>query len=202
MFSGVCDLEKRNRARWNTWMAHTSQKVFELEALLSLYKMLKPMNVVEIGSEFGGTLYYWLTLAQPGATVVSIDLYTSAVVSVHPEVMWQSWCPDNVKLHVLWGNSQTDEMRDRLTGIMPQVDFLFIDGDHTYEGAKADFERYGPLVSPGGLIAFHDLITPEASPHIGVGKLWREIQRAGYMTLELYADNEQDWGGIGVVAAV
>ena len=28
---------------------------------------------------------------------------------------------------------------------------LFIDGDHSYEGVRADFERYGRLVRPGGL---------------------------------------------------
>ena len=31
-----------------------------------------------------------------------------------------------------------------------------IDGDHTYEGVKADFERYAPLVRRGGVIIFDD----------------------------------------------
>jgi hypothetical protein len=30
------------------------------------------------------------------------------------------------------------------------VDFLFIDGDHTYEGVKKDFEMYSPLVRREG----------------------------------------------------
>ncbi|MEM4489080.1 MAG: class I SAM-dependent methyltransferase [Desulfurococcaceae archaeon] len=38
------------------------------------------------------------------------------------------------------------------------LDFLFIDGDHTYEGVKKDFEMYSPLVEKGGMIAFHDIV--------------------------------------------
>lgn len=36
------------------------------------------------------------------------------------------------------------------------IKFLWIDGDHSYEGAKADFELYFPFVVEGGVIAFHD----------------------------------------------
>ena len=33
--------------------------------------------------------------------------------------------------------------------------FVFIDADHSYEGAKADFEAWSPLVKSGGEVAFH-----------------------------------------------
>ena len=33
---------------------------------------------------------------------------------------------------------------------------LFIDGDHSYEGVKRDWERYSPLVEPGGYVIFDD----------------------------------------------
>lgn len=35
-------------------------------------------------------------------------------------------------------------------------DFLFIDGDHSYEGVKTDWELWTPLVSTGGIVALHD----------------------------------------------
>lgn len=37
-----------------------------------------------------------------------------------------------------------------------QIDFLFIDGDHSYEGVKTDFELYSKLLSNRGIIAIHD----------------------------------------------
>ena len=40
-----------------------------------------------------------------------------------------------------------------------KIDFLFIDGDHTYEGVKQDFEMYSPLLNKNGIIAFHDSVS-------------------------------------------
>ena len=36
------------------------------------------------------------------------------------------------------------------------IDFLFIDGDHSYEGCKRDFAEWHSFVGSGGLVAFHD----------------------------------------------
>ena len=44
-----------------------------------------------------------------------------------------------------------------------EITFLFIDGDHSYEGCKADFEAWSPLVKSGGEVAFHDNNFPEVA---------------------------------------
>ena len=36
-------------------------------------------------------------------------------------------------------------------------DALFIDGNHSYEYVKKDYENYRDKVKPGGIIAFHDV---------------------------------------------
>lgn len=36
-------------------------------------------------------------------------------------------------------------------------DVIFIDGDHSYAGVKRDFEACRTLLSPGGLLLFHDV---------------------------------------------
>lgn len=42
------------------------------------------------------------------------------------------------------------------------VDFVFIDGDHSYEALEGDWTAWSPLVAPGGLMALHDSrSTPE-----------------------------------------
>lgn len=38
----------------------------------------------------------------------------------------------------------------------PPVDFVFIDGDHSYEGLRGDWEAWSGLVAPGGVVALHD----------------------------------------------
>ena len=50
-----------------------------------------------------------------------------------------------------------------------KIDFLFIDGDHNYEGVKADWNLYSPLLTRGSLIAFHDTSWAE-----GVKKVIKE----------------------------
>ena len=40
------------------------------------------------------------------------------------------------------------------------LDFIFIDGDHSYEGALFDMESFYPLVKKGGLFSGHDYNLP------------------------------------------
>lgn len=36
------------------------------------------------------------------------------------------------------------------------VDFIFVDGDHTWDGIAGDWEAWSGKVAPGGIMAFHD----------------------------------------------
>tara|TARA_R100001594_G_scaffold13996_4_gene29844 strand:+ start:1671 stop:2489 length:819 start_codon:yes stop_codon:yes gene_type:complete len=51
------------------------------------------------------------------------------------------------------------------------IDFAFIDGDHSYEGVKKDFFNIYPFLSPYGSIAFHD-----TNSHIGARKFLIELR--------------------------
>ncbi len=51
-------------------------------------------------------------------------------------------------------------------------DVFFVDGDHSYEGVKADFNDYYPLIKKGGLIIMHDVCNANA----GVKDFWPEIK--------------------------
>jgi predicted O-methyltransferase YrrM len=48
---------------------------------------------------------------------------------------------------------------DAINGIaipLHSLDFLFIDGDHSYESVRQDFLLYSKLIRNGGLLIFHD----------------------------------------------
>lgn len=45
---------------------------------------------------------------------------------------------------------------EKLATAAVAVDFVFIDGDHSYAACQADIRAWTPLVKPGGVIAFHD----------------------------------------------
>ena len=180
----------------------TAQYTHEFISLLEIYQRLAPTYTVEIGTWHGGTLWYWLRFAEPGAHIVTVDRGPEYWRPPEPDFdmrQWEKWVKDGTYLHTCVGDSKDPAIIAEVTNYCPFIDFLFIDGDHSYEGAKTDFENYGRLVRKGGVIAFHDLIPPPDRARIQVGKLFREIQKAGYITQEFYSKPDQDRMGIGVV---
>lgn len=53
-------------------------------------------------------------------------------------------------------DTKSPEFPKVLKSKCPKIDFAFIDGDHSYNGVKHDFDAVYPLISKTGVIAFHD----------------------------------------------
>lgn len=56
-------------------------------------------------------------------------------------------------------NSRTPEFAELIKAKHPVIDLAFIDGCHSYEGIKNDFEIVYPQLSETGIIAFHDTMS-------------------------------------------
>ena len=65
-------------------------------------------------------------------------------------------------------SDQVEAHRAYSTDVAPRwnrpISFLWIDGDHSYRGAKADFDGFAPYLIPGGVLAFHDALHEFAGP--------------------------------------
>jgi cephalosporin hydroxylase len=168
------------------------QKVDELAQFLDLIRSAGPQVIVEIGSYAGGTLWAWTQIAR---SVYAVDLpptgtYASTGAPQQPH-----------GASMVFGDSHDPLTVETLRSILQgrPIDVLFIDGDHTYEGVKADHVMYGPLVRAGGLIAFHDIVAHPGQPDIEVHRYWAET-RTPY-AIEIIAPTDPPWGGIGVLHA-
>ena len=54
-------------------------------------------------------------------------------------------------LHLIRGDSHSQEIKTQVAEVLPcPADVLFIDGDHTYVGVRADYEDYRQFVKDGG----------------------------------------------------
>lgn len=112
--------------------------------------------VVEIGILDGAQKRFYKYLLN--AEHISIDNYPGA----NPDILGDSGA-----------KSTLASLERRLAG--RHVDLLFIDGLHTYEGAKSDYEKYGYLTKH--IVAIHDIQTPKLDPNdeVDVMRLWNEI---------------------------
>jgi len=185
-------------------LLQTAQVRSEIIQLTELIGTRRPKTVVEIGTAHGGTLFLWCRQADPEATIISIDLPGGIHGGGYP--YWKSWIYRRFplvaqKLHLLRGDSHKPEMLARLKNILPgdgKVDFLFIDGDHTYEGVKADFEMYSGLVRSNGLMVFHDICKHPEQLNCHVDRFWREVKNERRVH-EFVHDSNQGTCGIGVI---
>lgn len=111
------------------------------------------INYVEIGCYAGGSAC--LMLQRPNTNVISIDIGQPIPKSVVIDNV-NKLNKHNNKYCYLEGNSQSDQMFQRLYKTIKTIDILFIDGDHTYHGVWNDFHQYEKLVKAGGYVVFDD----------------------------------------------
>lgn len=183
----------------------SNQKRYEIIALLRELEELKPKRLCEIGADKGGTLALFASVSAPDARILSLDIhYPGARAAVY-----QRLSGTGQAVTCLEGNSHLESTLARVKEWLKgeSLDFLFIDGDHSYDGVKADYEMYAPLVRPGGIIAFHDIV-PDFLTRFGtktpadvgeVPRYWAELKVTNQEWKELIEDPEQDGYGIGML---
>lgn len=181
----------------NGWYRVRSLQVLsEITDLAREVAALKPKVILEIGTARGGTALIWAHLAEK--KLVTCDLldkrgFADLVRAFPPP---GSQCDVSVVI----GDSHSAEFLERVRKELDgePVDFLFIDGDHTEAGVTQDYEFYSPLVRPGGLIAFHDIVDDQPLETNQVQHFWKKLS-PGKDIKEFVNDPNQCGFGIGVV---
>jgi len=179
------------------------QEKEEITKLLKIVSHTKPSVIMEIGTAVGGNLFLFCQIAAEDATIISVDLPGGKFGGGYPiwrKFLYKFFPFGKQRLSLIRGDSHADSTRRKIRGIMKdkQIDFLFIDGDHTYEGVKKDFNMYGPFVRTDGLIAFHDIVPHQKNSDCGVDRFWQEI-KLRYDSVEIVRNWDQQWAGIGLI---
>lgn len=166
--------------------------------LYGLTRSIKPGVCVEIGSARGkSACFVGTALKQNGGG----KLYA---IDPHTRTGWND--TDSVDtLPVLQRNLRAAGVADVVEIVQKTsqeaasswklpIDLLFIDGDHSYDGVKRDWELFSPFVSQFGIVVFHDTIwdlKPDprwARADMGVPRFVDELRRQGYQVLTIDRD--------------
>ena len=144
--------------------AYGDMPVHELIALCKIVRYRQPKVIFEIGTYLGGTTLQ--LAANSRAEVYTLDLPPPGHKDYVPPHIWDPESdvyPDQPgirfqgsqyesRIHQLFGDSQTYDF----TPYYGSVDFVFVDGGHHYEFVLRDSQNALNMISPDGVVIWHD----------------------------------------------
>jgi predicted O-methyltransferase YrrM len=154
-----------------------SLQIDEAALLYSLARDVQSGPIAEIGRFKGGSTLVFASALPAGTELWSYDFH----VALRPDMPGSELDAElrgalerfgvADKVHLLVADSRTADPPPE------PLELLFIDGDHSYEGAKADYERWRAFVRPGGHLLFHDAVDTGGYGNVypGVARLMGEI---------------------------
>jgi len=159
-------------------MAQARSEVVQLGRIL---QESAPKRSLEIGTNYGGTLFLLCALSPPDAKIISLDLPSGPFGGGYPRrkiPLFRRFPRADQQLHLIRADSHSPKTKERVLQILDRepLDYLFLDGDHTYSGVQRDFQMYARLVRSGGIVAFHDIRTYNRESKCQVEKFWGEIK--------------------------
>ncbi len=155
----------------------------QLDEAALLYRLARRVEpgaaLAEIGRFKGGTTLMLASALPEAAELWSYDLHVAIRSDLSgPQLdselrtALERYGLSN-RVHLVVGDSRTAEPPPRPCAL------VFVDGDHTYDGARADYERWRQLLAPGGDILFHDAVDVGGygNHYPGIARLVGEIER-------------------------
>lgn len=169
---GAGSLVNNNRQKKISDIARNALKPPKLAQLLyRLVNDLQPRNIIELGTCLGTTSLY-LKKAAPNAQLFTLE-GCPETANVAKAVFKRA---DLTDIKLITGNFD-----DTLPGVinnLEQLDFVFIDGNHTQEATLKYFEWCLPKVHGNTLLIFDDIYWSE-----GMKKAWAEIKAHPQVTV-------------------
>lgn len=113
--------------------------------LRQLTRTMKPAFSVEIGT-YVGTSAAHMADGHPDGMVLTIDLNVDA-----KNIVDRMEVPNLIAVH------DSSAIAVKLLRMLPPIDLLFIDGNHSFNNCYGEYEMYRPFVRDGGVILFDDV---------------------------------------------
>ena len=158
-----------------------SQNEFELSCFVALLREHSVTNYLEIGAREADTFHYIVSSLPVGSRAVAVDLPGGMWGKITTGSKLKAAVADLVskgyRASYILGDSTDPKMIASIREMQP-FDAILIDGDHRYEGVKADWMNYG---TSAPLVAFHDIVGHDQAEKVHgnkveVPRLWAELK--------------------------
>lgn len=107
----------------------------------------KPIRLLEIGIQNGGSLEIWLKYFSTASALIGCD--------INPDCARLSY--DDPRIGVIGGDANAPDVRERVFQRSPQFDIIIDDGSHLSSDIIKSFALYFPRVVEGGIFIVEDL---------------------------------------------
>ena len=161
---GAGSMLKRSHERKVSDLARNALKPKRVAALIArLAAEFRPSSIIELGTCLGSTSLY-LAKASPASRLITVEgcRQTAGVAR-------ENFSRFRVPIDLRVGNF--DEVFPQILEELPEVDFLFIDGNHTREATLRYFEMALAKSHPETILIFDDIYWSE-----GMKEAWRTIK--------------------------
>lgn len=167
----------------------------------SLVTNLRPEKVLAIGSRHGyvPSILALALKANGSGTIDFIDAnYSDATHGV--DVAFggvENWSGDPAEKFSSFGlkdviNVHIQRSSEFFSECQSKYGYIYLDGDHSYEGSRYDLEQSLNVATAGALIVLHDVAVSQ--PGFGVKRLFVELDESVYNKILIPA-----WPGLGIV---
>jgi predicted O-methyltransferase YrrM len=202
MVKAIVDYDELFRTGERFGMQQKKQEIVPLLRYILEHKAHRTW-CLEIGSYQGGTAS---VLSKIFDYVISID------ISPEFEKGWNDIRRYAGNWLGIVGDSKSEIVKNLIAALDFKFDFIFIDGDHSFEGVLHDFQHYKKHLAPDGWVAFHDILDTQYHHSAGcyVDRFWQKY-KSNYINAEFcYTGTDYtgkfhsiapaaSWGGIGLI---
>jgi predicted O-methyltransferase YrrM len=145
-------------ALWSVGLAAPETQTTEAERACLFRHASNKKRLVEIGVWHGVSSCGLRRAMHPEGLLTCVDPFPSGRLAFSVERVVASREVSKIRRGLVrWLRTTGEEAgRSYAAGNEPPVDYLFIDGDHSYAGLKSDWIAWKRLVAEGGIVALHD----------------------------------------------
>jgi GT2 family glycosyltransferase/glycosyltransferase involved in cell wall biosynthesis len=144
-----------------------------------IIREIKPKIFVELGTHHGHSYFSFcqsVMEADISTKCYAVDTWQGDFqTGLYNNEIFENVHTHNQKLYANFSHLLKMQFDDATSHFLDgSIDLLHIDGLHTYEAIKHDFETWLPKLAPGAVVLFHDTQVRERG--FGVWKFWEELQ--------------------------